>query len=60
MTVRDICEAFIDKENIIVIWSLENGNVLFHGTCSKILKSDLRGQYIVSMKIENGVLNVNV
>ena len=61
ITVFDLCSLYIEYDEEVVIWSIQEKKEVFRGTFSEAMYSSEFADYTVgSFDIENGIICINI
>ena len=61
ITVFDLCSLYIEYDEEVVIWSVQEKKEVFRGTFSEAMYSSEFADYTVgSFGIENGIVCINI
>jgi hypothetical protein len=61
ITVFDLCSLYIEHDEEVVIWNVQEEKEAFRGTFAEAMYSSEFADYIVgSFGIENGIICINI
>ena len=61
ITVFDLCSLYIEYDEEVVIWNIQEEKEVFRGTFSEAMYSSEFADYTVgSFGIENGIICINI
>ena len=60
MTVRELCELYIESEETMTIFSMEEERTVFEGSFNEAMYSDYSEEEVGSFGIEDGMICINI
>lgn len=60
MTVYEMCDAYIEGDEQVQIWSNDKESTVFEGTFNEAMDSDFSDEEVMSYGIENGIIVLNI
>ena len=60
MTVYDMCFLYLEENEEMSIWNLDDGKTVFQGTFGEAMQSEFRCEEVQSFDIEDGKIVLNI